>query len=85
MNGCRQEKTGLKIGYNRMNAEKDNAITLHKLLSGKTVAALRRLARGFYVKGVSTMRKPELISAVTEVLKEPGRLEELLYVIDDSS
>lgn len=31
------------------------------------------------------MRKTELISAVTEALKEPGRLEELLYVIDDSS
>lgn len=64
-----------------MDAEPNNTISLRELLSGKTVAALRVLAKGFYVKGTSTMRKPELISAVTEALKEPGRLEELLYVV----
>lgn len=64
-----------------MDAESNNAISLYELLSGKSVAALRVLAKGFHVKGSSTMRKPELISAVTEELKEPGRLEELLYVV----
>lgn len=30
------EKNEPKIGYDRMDAEKDNSITLHELLSGKT-------------------------------------------------
>lgn len=68
-----------------MNAEKNNAISLHELLNGKTVTILREFARSFYIKGVSAMRKPELISVVAEGLKEVGRLEELLYVVDSQS
>lgn len=60
-------------------------ISLSKVLSKKTVIELRKVARGFYVKGSSTMRKEALVSSVFSALLVPERLEELLYVIDDET
>lgn len=60
-------------------------ISLSKVLSKKTVIELRKIARGFYVKGSSTMRKEALVSSVFSALLVPERLEELLYVIDDET
>lgn len=60
-------------------------LSLSKILSKKTAVELRKMARGFYVKGSSAMRKDDLISSVFSALLVPERLEELLYVIDDET
>ena len=60
-------------------------LSLSKILSKKTAVELRKMARGFYVKGSSAMRKNDLISSVFSSLLVPERLEELLYVIDDET
>lgn len=57
-------------------------VDLHTLLSLRTVAELRKIASGFYVKGASKMKKAELITEVKHALQEPERLRELLFLID---
>mgnify|MGYP001030442159 CR=1 FL=1 len=57
-------------------------VDLHTLLSQRSVAELRKLAAGFYIKGVSKKKKAELIAEITLALQEPERLRELLLVID---
>lgn len=60
-------------------------LSLSKILSKKTAVELRKMARGFYVRGSSAMRKEALVSSVFSALLVPERLEELLYVIDDET
>lgn len=55
---------------------------LEDVLSMRTVAELKELAKGFYVKGTSRMNKAALTDAVILALEEPERLAELLYIID---
>ena len=57
-------------------------MNLQTLLSKRSVAELRKLASGFYVKGTSKMKKAELISEVALALQEPERLRELLLIVD---
>lgn len=66
-------------------ADKQNGLSLREILSGKTVAELRELAKGCYVKGTSKLKKIELVCAVYDALNDPERLSELLYVIDEST
>lgn len=60
-------------------------LSLPEVLSNKTVTELRKMARGLYVKGSSSMRKEALVSSVFSALLVPERLEELLYVIDNET
>ena len=68
-----------------MSAELSATATVEEILSKKSVIELRELARSFYVKGSSKMRKVELISEVKAALMIPERLEELLYVLDSAA
>lgn len=68
-----------------MGAELSATATVEEILSKKSVIELRELARSFYVKGSSKMRKVELISEVKAALMIPERLEELLYVLDSTA
>ena len=60
-------------------------LSLSKILSKKTAVELRKMARGLYVKGSSSMRKQLLLNSVYAALLVSERLEELLYVIDDET
>ena len=60
-------------------------LSLPEVLSNKTVTELRKMARGLYVKGSSSMRKQLLLNSVYAALLVSERLEELLYVIDDET
>lgn len=52
------------------------------VLAEASAAKLKELAKNYYVKGYSKMNKPALVQAVSAALREPGRMEELLYIID---
>lgn len=58
-------------------------LSLSKILSKKTAVELRKMARGFYVRGSSAMRKEALVSSVFSALLVPERLEELLPVVQN--
>ena len=51
---------------------------LEGVLTRRTAAKLKVLSKGYYVKGTSQMNKAALVCAVTDALKEPDRLSELL-------
>lgn len=51
-------------------------------LSKKTVAELRKMAKGFKIKGYSRQKKQELVEGVSQELRDVDRFRELLYVID---
>jgi len=55
---------------------------LADILSARSVTELRKMAKGFYVKGTSKMKKVELLDAVLTALQEPERLRELLLIVD---
>lgn len=55
---------------------------LEGVLTRRTAAKLKVLSKGYYVKGTSQMNKAALVCAVTDALKEPDRLSELLLVVD---
>lgn len=57
--------------------------TIDHALASKCVEELKMLARSCYVQGSAKMRKQELISVVRQALLEPGRMEELIYVMRD--
>ena len=56
--------------------------TIEAVLAEASAAKLKELAKNYYVKGYSKMNKPALVQAVSAALREPGRMEELLYIID---
>ena len=56
-------------------------LSLLEVLSNKTVTELRKMARGLYVKGSSSMRKEALVSSVFSALLVPERLEDYLSII----
>lgn len=60
-------------------------LSLGEILSARSVAALRKVASGYYIKGTSKMKKAELIDGIMQALQEPERLRELLLVIDEPS
>ena len=55
---------------------------IEAVLAEASAAKLKELAKNYYVKGYSKMNKPALVQAVSAALREPGRMEELLYIID---
>lgn len=61
----------------------DDLRTLDTALATKCVEDLKKLARNYYVQGSAKMRKQELIGEVGRALVEPGRMEELIYVMND--
>ena len=56
--------------------------TIEAVLAEASAVKLKELAKNYYVKGYSKMNKPALVQAVSAALREPGRMEELLYIID---
>ena len=60
-------------------------LPLGEILSKRSVADLRKIASGYYIKGTSKMKKAELIDGIIQALHEPERLRELLLVIDDNA
>ena len=56
--------------------------TIEAVLAEASAAKLKELAKNYYVKGYSKMNKSALVQAVSAALREPGRMEELLYIID---
>ena len=56
--------------------------TIEAVLAEASAVKLKGLAKNYYVKGYSKMNKPALVQAVSAALREPGRMEELLYIID---
>ena len=61
----------------------DDLHTLDTALATKCVEELKELARSYYVQGSAKMRKQELVQEVGRALLEPGRMEELIYIMDD--
>ena len=59
----------------------DDLRALDSALATKCVEDLKKLARNYYVQGSAKMRKQELIGEVGRALVEPGRMEELIYVM----
>ena len=59
----------------------DDLRALDSALATKCVEDLKKLARNYYVQGSAKMRKQELIGDVGRALVEPGRMEELIYVM----
>ena len=55
---------------------------IEAVLADVGAAKLKELAKNYYVKGYSKMNKPTLVQAVSAALRDPGRMEELLYIID---
>ena len=55
---------------------------IEAVLVDASAAKLKELAKNYYVKGYSKMNKPALVQAVSTALREPGRMEEFLYIID---
>ena len=55
---------------------------IEAVLAEAGAAKLKELAKNYYVKGYSKLNKPALVQAVSAALREPGRMEELLYIID---
>ena len=55
---------------------------IEAVLAEVGAAKLKELAKNYYVKGYSKMNKPTLVQAVSAALRDPGRMEELLYIID---
>lgn len=55
---------------------------IEAVLAEVSAAKLKELAKNYYVRGYSKMNKPALVQAVSAALREPGRMEELLYIID---
>ena len=55
---------------------------IEAVLVDASAAKLKELAKNYYVKGYSKMNKTALVQAVSAALLEPGRMEELLYIID---
>ena len=55
---------------------------IEAVLAEASAAKLKELAKNYYVKGYSKMNKSALVQAVSAALREPGRMEELLYIID---
>ena len=53
---------------------------IEAVLAEASAAKLKELAKNYYVKGYSKMNKPALVQAVSAALREPGRMEELLYI-----
>ena len=61
----------------------DDLRVLDTALTTKCVEHLKELARNYCVQGSAKMRKQELIREVGRALKESGRMEALIYVMDD--
>ena len=55
---------------------------IEDVLASASAAKLKELAKNYYVRGCSKMNKPTLVQAVSAALRDPGRMEELLYIID---
>lgn len=68
-----------------MTSTNERQLPLADVLSKKTVSELRDLAKGNYVRGVSKMKKAELIDSISLALQDQDRLAELLYVTDPSA
>lgn len=55
---------------------------IEAVLAEVGAAKLKELAKNYYIKGYSKMNKPTLVQAVSAALREPGRMAELLYIVD---
>lgn len=68
----------------KMNAAIKGApgVSLRDTLDLKTNDELRKLAKGYFLKGYSKLGKSGLVYAVGEALLDPARMEELLYILE---
>lgn len=73
---------GVQIRESNMVLSKVEKPAIEAVLAEASAAKLKELAKNYYVKGYSKMNKPALVQAVSAALREPGRMEELLYIID---
>ena len=60
-------------------------LSLHELLSRKTIPVLRDIARNLKLKGCSGERKNVLLERIQEALLSAERFRNLLYIIDSSA
>ena len=65
-----------------MRESKVEKPAIEAVLAEASAAKLKELAKNYYVKGYSKMNKTALVQAVSAALREPERMEELLYIID---
>lgn len=65
-----------------METGENTQYALDALLNRKTVTELRKMAKGFKIRGYSKQRKQELIAGVSCELQDQDRFRELLYVLD---
>jgi hypothetical protein len=66
----------------RAAAKQTPGTSLTETLSVKTLEGLRKLAKAYSVKGYSKLDKAGLVKVVGEALRDTGRLEEVLYILE---
>lgn len=66
-----------------MRGMANKELTLHDMLMQCRVPELRKQVSNWMVKGVSKMRKGELVSALEHELMRPGNLDEILFLAGD--
>ena len=79
------EECGIQIRESNMVLRDVGKPAIEAVLTEASAAKLKELAKNYYVKGYSKMNKLALVQAVSAALREPGRMEELLYIIDQSA
>ena len=57
-------------------------LTLHDTLNVKSTQALKKLASGYRIKGYTKLDREGLLHAVGEALLVPGRMEEVIYILE---
>lgn len=57
-------------------------LTLHDILNVKSTEALKKLARGYRIKGYTKLDREGLRQAVGDALLVPGRMEEVIYILE---
>ena len=57
-------------------------LMLHDTLNVKSAEALKKLARGYRIKGYTKLDRDGLLHAVGEALLVHGRMEKIIYILE---
>ena len=63
-------------------AEATSPLLLRDVLQQRTVPELRNIAAAIFVKGVSKLKKDQLVRTLQEVLLQKEQLKEILYILE---